>query len=174
MNKVIVNVFGNDSVHLTCMKCGNSKDIPVKSFSVDETQYRIICKCGYSYIIILERRSFNRKTTDLRGTYSEENSVTEEIVDIVDLSTTGLGLVRRDNRVITEGQIINIRFSLDTPSRDEIKCRATIRQVNDEKVGVEFLDLSPAMQRILGFYLFNYVNKDNRIQEINFPILPEG
>lgn len=172
MDNIMVNVSGKETINLMCTKCGNSREIPVAMFSANDNRYRIKCRCGNSYTIALERRGFNRKNTDLRGIYVADNFAREEIVDIINLSTTGLCLVRRDNRDLTEGQIINIRFMLENAERDEIKCKATIRQIKDEKVGVEFLDLSPGMKRILGFYLFNYVDKDSRVQEINFPILP--
>lgn len=172
MDKIIINVLEKATITLTCIKCRNSREIPVTAFSSKDNRYRIKCKCGNNYIITLERRKFNRKVTDLRGTYVADKFAREEIVDIINLSTTGLCLVRRDNRNLEQGQIINLNFKLENVERDEIKCKATIIQVKDEKVGVEFLDLSPGIKTILGFYLFNYVDRDSRVKEINFPILP--
>lgn len=174
MNDIVTNIVDNETVHLMCPKCGNSREIPVTSFSQKDNRYRVQCRCGYSYIIMLERRSFNRKTTDLRGTYTTASFGKDEIIDIINLSTTGLCLVRRDDRELTVGQFISLIFRLDNFERDEIKCQAVIRQINDKKIGVEFLDLSPGAKRMLGFYLFNYVDKEDRVQEINFPIFRQA
>lgn len=172
MEKIIIKVAGKQIVNLTCIKCGNSRQISVGKFLAKDNRYRIQCRCGYTYTMVLERRKAHRRKTDLRGSYYTEKIAKKEIVDIVNLSTIGLCLIRRDNTDLKNGQIINLNFVLENAQRDEIKCKATIKQVKDHIVGVEFLDLSPGMQKILAFYLFNHVDRDSRVQEINFPILP--
>ncbi len=174
MDRITIKVADKETINLMCMKCGNSRQISVASLISKDNRYRIQCRCGYSYTIVLERRRSHRKKTDLRGSYIADKSTREERVDIIDLSTLGLCLVRRDNTYLKNGQIINLSFVLENTERDEVKCKATIRRVNDDKVGVEFLDLSPSMQKILAFYLFNYVNRDTGIQEINFPVFQQS
>lgn len=167
----IIKVAGKEEIDLVCTKCGNTRQISIGCFTAKDNRYRIQCKCGYSYTIVIERRKSCRKKTDLRGSYDTEKFPRKEIVDIIDLSTIGACLVRRDKKDLKCGQIINLSFVLENSERDEIKCKATIRQVKEDKIGVEFLDLSLGMQKILAFYLFNYADRDIRIQEINFPIL---
>jgi hypothetical protein len=172
MNNIIIRVAEKETINLLCTKCGNSRQFSVGKFSANDNKYRIQCRCGHSFKIMLDRRKYYRKKTDLRGTYIVDKFARDEIIDIIDLSTIGLCLVRRDNRELDLGQIISISFMLENAERDEIKCKATIRQIMDDKVGVEFLDLTPGMQKTLTFYLFNYVDKDTRVKEINFPTLP--
>ena len=159
MDIITINVSAKETVDLQCVRCGNSRRISTALLQADANTYKVQCKCGFNYYVAFDRRRFPRRKTELKGVYFLENSLKDEIIDIIDLSKTGLCFIAKSNIDIKIGQIIALNFILDNPERDNVECKATIRQINDCKVGVEFLNLSSSVQRVLAFYLFNYVEK---------------
>jgi c-di-GMP-binding flagellar brake protein YcgR len=160
MSNVTVHVSGKETVDLMCLRCGNTREIPVESLPAGDNKYRIKCKCGYSYLALFDKRRFYRKKTCLGGVYFRDNHIKDEIIEISDISITGLCFIANGNGDLEKGQVINLTFVLDNASHDTVKCKATVRQLRDTRVGVEFLNLPPGMQKILGFYLFNSFDKD--------------
>jgi hypothetical protein len=51
------------------------------------------------------------------------------------------------------GDKLRIRFKLDNPELDLIECSAIVRN-SGERVGVEFVDLTYRVRRMLGFYFY--------------------
>jgi hypothetical protein len=153
-------VAGKETADLVCSKCGNSRQIFLAGLPDAGNVFKIKCRCGYSYRLMFDKRRFNRKKTCLKGVYSSsDNRMYEDIIDIIDLSMTGLCFSRIDNRDLYNGQIVFIRFRLDNHQVDKVNCKAIVRHACNNRVGIEFLDLSPKVQRTIGFYLFNYPDK---------------
>lgn len=155
MDIATLNISEKETVVLRCVRCGNSRQISTGELRPDIHLYKIKCKCGAAYYMQFNRRKFTRKNVTLKGTYSMENRMNDEIVDIVNLSRTGLCFFTHGRIYLTKGQTINLRFVLDNAERESIECKAIIRRIKDHEVGVEFVNLPPIMQKRLSFYLFN-------------------
>ena len=161
MGKITINVAGKESVDLMCLKCGNSRQVSIASLPPGDNMYRIKCKCGEAYSVAFDRRRFIRRKTDLRGVYFTESRMKDELIEISNVSMTGLCFVKNDKCDLRMGQIITLNFVLDNVNKDTVECKAIIRQIQGERIGVEFMNLSPGAQRTIGFYLFNYIDKED-------------
>ncbi len=147
-----MNVAKKEMVELKCLKCENSRQVTTAGIQGDGNIYKIKCKCGASYSVAFDRRRFIRKRTQLYGTYSIENSVKDEIANIVDISKGGLCFIGKRYNNLKKDQIITIRFVLDNSDMTPIECKAIIRTVKDQRIGIDFLELSEGIRKTLGFY----------------------
>jgi hypothetical protein len=107
----------------------------------------------HAFSIAFNRRKYNRKKTNIIGSYLSKHSLADNIITIIDLSRGGLAFIRNDTTKIAIGDKITINFTLDNSERDSIECTALIRNVFDNRVCVEFLDMRSGMKTSLGFYL---------------------
>lgn len=152
MDVVAINIAGKESVHLMCSKCGSARDIQVSSLSNIGRVFKVKCKCTHGFSIAFDNRKFRRKKTKFLGSYSLDNSIVDNMISIVDLSRGGLGFIRSDNTKLAKGDRISIRFRLDNAECDLIATDAIIRNVFDDRVCVEFIDMKGRMNTTLGFY----------------------
>ena len=136
-----------------CVKCGNTRQIAIASLPVVRNLYKIKCKCGHTFTVLFNKRKSERKKTSFSGGYSLENSLREDIIQIVDLSRTGLCFTRNDGIRLKVGQSVSIRFRLYGVDSDLFECSAVIRNLTEDRVGAEFVNMSKSKQTMLGFYL---------------------
>lgn len=151
---ITINVVGKKSISLVCSKCGCARNIIVSSLPDIGRVYKVKCKCIHGFSISFEKRKYKRKTTKLIGTYAFQHSMTNNIIDIINLSRGGLGFVRTDRNKMKKGDILIVRFNLNNSEHDMIECLITIRHIFDNHVCGEFIDISGRMKQTLGFYLW--------------------
>jgi hypothetical protein len=153
MDVMTIDVAAKDSINLVCAKCGNEKQITVSKLPDAGRIYKVKCKCTHVFSVAFNRRKYNRKRTNIIGSYASKHSLADNIINITDISRGGLAFVRTDTSMIAVGDKLTINFTLDNTERDSITCTALIRNILGKKVCVEFLDMRKGMQTTLGFYL---------------------
>ncbi len=152
MDVVTISIAGKESIRLECPECGCAREINVSSLPDIGKVYKIKCKCVHGFSIAFDKRQHKRKKTNLVGTYSLEHGLANHIIDVVDLSRGGLGFVRTDKNELSVGDRLIVRFNLDNGEQDVIEGLILIRNIFNDRVCCEFLNMRPRMQTTLGFY----------------------
>ncbi len=163
---VTFHVGKNNMATLICPNCAWTKTIDATKY-LDEgkkIKIKVRCRCGITYIAMLDRRKFHRKETDLYGTFvtvnlpgtytSVKDGHTGEAL-IVNLSREGLRFMTDVKALLKPDDHIRIEFHLDDRNRSRIRKRAVVKSVTDTSVGVQFTRVDPtdASDVAIGFYL---------------------
>jgi c-di-GMP-binding flagellar brake protein YcgR len=123
---------------------------------MDKTvRVNIKCRCGHAFHAVLEKRRRYRKRTRLPGTYTYERPDRTEdkgIMEVVDISSSGLKLKLNVGRAFKVGDKIQVEFNLDNPQRTPIEKVVTVKNVSKNFVGVAFNERE-GEDPSLGFYL---------------------
>jgi hypothetical protein len=99
-----------------------------------------------------DRRDHSRKKVALHGGYIKIGSEIMGDMLVEDLSFTGLSFMAMSSHGLKVGDTILLKFRLDDQNLTEIIRDGVVRNVQDSRVGVEFLR-SASLDRDLGFYL---------------------
>ncbi len=129
-----------------CPKCEKASIMDVSQYrDIDKAvKVRCRCVCGHNYMVLLERRMYYRKETDLPGTYIRPSDGKSREMTVKNLSRTGLNLEGATADDLPMGETIHLRFELTDGST--IERDGVVRTVSGSRIGVEFvtpLDLSP-------------------------------
>ncbi len=162
-----VYVAEDKTAVFVCPECGKKRTMNLSSYKNLDKSSKVTCKCacGHSYPVILEKRRFFRKKTDLAATYTyvvsnlSENyceEVGKGMLKIKDISRTGLQLELNKPLGLKKGDKFSLEFTLDDQKRTLIKKEVVIRKIDANLMGVEFLSSDPGDpgDKALGFYLF--------------------
>ena len=149
VKKIYVNE--NDEATVTCPSCGKWRTAKVASYAERREPIKIRCSCGSVFPVIFEWRQAYRKEVNLLGICSKDGRSKEPIV-IENISAGGVGFkLNRGN--LKEGDIVEIKFTLDDNRRSVVSENVIVRLVRDRYVGAQFLDPGVHSQKLLGFYL---------------------
>ncbi len=154
MDLITLNIASKESINLVCSKCGNMRKIIISELPNIGRIYKVKCKCTHDFSIQFDRRKHKRKRINFIGTYSVDDSFVDSIINIIDISRGGLAFIRTEKNKLNIGDKIHIKFNLDNPNGDLIDCIALIRNIFDNRVCVEFIEIKGRGQTTLGFYLF--------------------
>ncbi len=129
-----------------CPKCEKASIMDVSQYrDIDKAvKVRCRCTCGHNYMVLLERRMYYRKETDLPGTYARLPDGEGREMTVKNLSRTGLKLEGTTEDIFSAGETLHLRFQLTDGTW--IDREGVIRTVTGRRIGVEFvipLDLSP-------------------------------
>jgi len=162
-----VYVAEDKTAVFVCPECGKKRTMELSGYKNLDKSSKVTCKCacGHSYPVILEKRRFFRKKTDLTATYTYVVSnlsdnyceeIEKGILKIKDISRTGLQLELNRPLALKEGDKFSLEFKLDDQKNTLIKKEVVIRKTEGNLVGVEFLSSDPGdpSDKALGFYLF--------------------
>ncbi len=142
--KVFMN--SNNMATFVCPKCAKAKLMDVSEYKDIQKAVKVRCKCscGHSYVVLLERRMFYRKETDLSGRFVNTATGVEGTIRVRNLSRTGLKFEPEDVSALSPGDPLTLEFWLADESR--IQKEVVVRTIAENLVGAEFihpLDLSP-------------------------------
>ncbi len=152
MDPLTINIAGKESIDLECPRCGHTRRIIVSKLPDIGKVYKVKCQCEHEFFIAFDRRQFKRKRVNFIGTYSLKNGLSDNIINIIDVSRGGIAFVRSDKTKLSIGDKIIVRFNLDNSEGDLIECVVLIRNIFDNRVCVEYLDMGGRMRTTLGFY----------------------
>lgn len=145
----------NNTVFI-CPDCGFEKQFNASSFQNRKKSVKIKCRCGRTTEMEIEFRQYFRKKVELFGTCLVRKN--QKIYDIIvrNLSIKGINfeLLHVDRKYMADiyaGDIVDLKFQLDTPQSDMISKRCIVRAKSDEYIGAEFQDDN--FSKRLGFYL---------------------
>jgi c-di-GMP-binding flagellar brake protein YcgR len=104
------------------------------------------------------RRSY-RKGVKLAGIFTvpSESKKIERTCTILDISATGMQIVTDYFKNISEGQPIDATIILDDKLRTRVELHCVVRHIIPDKarkqLRLEFVNLNPNQQQVLGSYL---------------------
>ena len=138
--KVFIN-----SKHVGSIVCPECKKRREKDFSAvknlnNSNGFKCKCPCGHTFSIVLERRRYERKTTDLTGSYLHDKTKTRGLVSIKNLSKSGAALELNTKQMIPKGDKLVLKFNLDNARKTYLCKEAVIKKSDGSTVGLEFVD----------------------------------
>jgi hypothetical protein len=145
----------DNTVVITCPHCNRQRVVNVESFKQHKFRFSVKCACQKIFTAQIEFRQRVRKTTRLRGKYTNltQKNISGEIT-IRNLSVSGIELHTYDIQNFTVGDEILVEFNLDDEHQTEISREAIVRQIGKDSVGCEFSEHgSIALDGPLGTYL---------------------
>jgi hypothetical protein len=153
-HRTVLKVYLNEKREGTiiCPSCEKSKIMSFTKFQGVRDPLKVKCTCGILFKIILEVRSYYRKSTQLQGNYTTPGTDKAGSMIVENLSLNGIGFRTRLQHNLQVGEIIDLHFELDNNVRSEILKQAVVRRVDGQFVGAKFCDLK-AFDKELGYYL---------------------
>ena len=154
---VRVYISKNNTATFVCPNCENTTTADVTRYAkMDKTvRVNIKCRCGHGFQAVLEKRRRYRKPTRLPGTYTHQRPDGHEdkgIMQVVDISSSGLKLKLNVGRAFNVGDKIRVEFNLDDPQHTPIDKVVIVKNVSKDYVGVAFRERE-GDDPSLGFYL---------------------
>jgi hypothetical protein len=104
------------------------------------------------FAIVVDTRKFYRKGAWLPGKFVKLHSEIAGTMIVENVSATGLGFRTRVKYDLREGDILEVRFTLDKGRRAEICRTVTVKHLDDYYVGVAFVQTRD-VDADLGHYL---------------------
>ncbi|HKL81700.1 MAG TPA: PilZ domain-containing protein [Desulfobacter sp.] len=139
----IPTVYVNSDLTATfaCESCGKSYTKNVSKFIEHKARVRLKykCTCGHISSVILERRRIIRKEVQLKGELIQNRKQYPGVV--TDISPNGIRFKTLEKPSIKVGNTAEVKFTLDNPSRSEVRRHIRIRKAFSEySFGCEFED----------------------------------
>lgn len=150
MKKVYVD--DTNEAAIICPKCGLEKKIDVANFKYTHKRLKGKCRCGEVFRFTLEFRKHYRKKVRLPGEYFVQGKDEKGEIIIEDISASGIRFASLKPHYISRNDTVELKFTLDNPTRTEIRKLAQIRWIIDRNVGAEFIN-QITIDKDLGFYL---------------------
>jgi hypothetical protein len=145
---------------VTCPYCDRETTVPNEQFFEGDRSFRVTCSCHNSFVLIANRRRFQRHDVNLSGDImvctSHKRLAT---IRIKSISVEGIGFCVH-NFEPRVGDTYTIAFSLDDAAGTAIVDDIAICNVNNDMVGAKFLashDYNPEID----YYLMELSHKDN-------------
>lgn len=146
-------------VILTCPHCGIQETISVGQFKTIGIAIRVKCPCSKQFNVMLEKRRFSRKSVQLEGYFLLSEDLDTDArggnawgpMIVKDLSKTGLQFSAEKARLVHAGDLLKVRFNLDTANHPLIQKHVRVLSVNDHEVRCQF-EGADSYDITLGFY----------------------
>ena len=145
----IIYAGATNHVTIICPKCGLKKNTNVFKFKDTHKRVKAKCKCGEVFRLDLEFRRYHRKIVRLAGEYFEQEKDEKGEVFIKDISMTGINFETLKPHNISKDDTVELKFTLDNPSKTELHTLVKIMWVNDLDVGGQFIDQSSLKQDLV-------------------------
>lgn len=155
MKRHKIYVTNRSRVSLVCPHCGIYRPVSVTKVGVLGRPVKARCTCGQSFVVEFERRTLHRKAISLPGSFRKPDSRDIGYGDLLveDVSRGGVAFRVVGQGNVEEGDLLDIQFQLDDPERTVIRARVLVRHILEEKIGCQFVNLEPGVQKSLSFYL---------------------
>ncbi len=139
----------------TCPNCKLCRLVNVKKFKENNDVIGVKCNCGCVYYInelLPESRKFQRKKTNLPGTFLQTTTNMNHFMNVTDLSFSGIKFHTEKDHDLEIGEIVGLRFVLDDGDGTEVRRTAAVRRINGRNIGAEFCD-TQVFDMELSYYL---------------------
>jgi hypothetical protein len=156
MLKVYADKHGKAAFH--CPQCGFTTEFDASAYRNRDSRIKIRCRCGESMTMLVEFREYYRRPVFLAGWCRADRTGQDLEIMVRDLSMSGLSFsietASQDGRVQLEaGDLVTVRFRLDSPPNNLIERRAEVRNVRNGAIGAKFS--RSEYDKELGFYLLH-------------------
>lgn len=154
MNTTTVHVRNDNTATLTCPACGFIKQFSAEPYLLRQHTIAVRCHCQESFSVLLNFRRHYRKQTNLSGIYeiASDGGSGGGIIQIANISRSGVGFTVSGLHRIKKGQQIRIEFQLNDKNKTVLKKQAVVKSVRQNAVGCEFIN-NVEMDKALGFFL---------------------
>lgn len=125
-----------------CPQCEKlwKKDLSALQNLTRNTVVNCKCPCGHVFPVVIERRRFPRKSTNLGGAFIHDKKKTRGVIVVKNISFGGLGFELTSDYRIATGDVVLVRFNLDDPFGTLVARESLIRKIRGRYVGAEFLE----------------------------------
>jgi hypothetical protein len=138
---------------LTCEHCAYVHRVKLVDLQQAEHPLPVVCPCGVTYHVTLDRRRAPRKHTSLRGTYYSEGEKPQKGPMIVeDISFGGMRIRLLTPHQLTRHARLHLNFTLDDAGGTVIDVQVRVRSVHGQTLGVQFVNVPP-IPHALAVYL---------------------
>jgi len=156
MLKVYADKQGKAVFH--CPHCGFATEFDASAYRNRDSRIKIRCRCGESLTMLVEFREYYRRPVSLAGWCHVDRTGQDLEIIVRDLSMRGLSFsiekTPEEGRALLEvGDVVTVRFRLDSPPRNLIQRKAEVRHFRTEIVGARFS--RSEYDKELGFYLLH-------------------
>ena len=100
----------------------------------------------------MDFRNYYRKNVRLTGEYFVQGKDEKREILIEDISKTGIKFATLTPHNFSKGDLVELKITLDTPMRMEVRTRVKILWIIDRNVGAQFND-PKLLEKDLGLYL---------------------
>jgi uncharacterized Zn finger protein len=156
MLKVYADKKGKAVFH--CPHCGFVTNFDASAYRDRDSRIRIKCRCGESMTMLVEFREYYRRSVSLAGRCTVHRTREELEIKVRDLSMSGLSFSielskEEDQAVLQIGDVVTVRFRLDSPPENLIQRTALVRNIRSGIIGAKFA--RSEYDKELGFYLLH-------------------
>jgi len=132
----------NNRAPFTCPKCGKSwtKDLSDFKNYGRRIQLKCKCPCGYSFLVVQERRRNMRKNLTVTGAYFHNQRAIRGLITVKNISRSGVGLLLSTQQSFYEGDRLQLKFNLDDPARSFVDKEGIIKKAKDDYLRIQFVD----------------------------------
>ena len=150
-----VKISRLDTANLICPECKRSKTLQLSEYKLSKrlTRVKYTCKCGHTYVTVLEKRSGRDKTISLAGTFTHaaEKPATGKMV-VTRLNSVGITLRTNVDEPLLSGMKLRVEFVLDDPKQSVVTRDVRVTAKQGRYLTAEFLQKEHFDN--LGPYLF--------------------
>jgi PilZ domain len=136
---------------LTCEYCAYVHRVKLVDLQQAEYPLPVVCPCGATYHVTLDRRRSARKHTSLRGTYYSEGEKKGPMI-VEDISFGGMSIRLLTPHQLTRHARLHLNFTLDDVGGTVIDVQVRVRSVRGQTLGVQFVNVPP-IPHALAVYL---------------------
>lgn len=154
METLTVHVLDDNTATLICPACGATRNVQAEAYRPGRHTMTVRCRCQRTFSILLNFRRHFRKPASLPGTYVivRPQGGGGGIIQISNISRSGLGFSVSGRHSIKPGQELRIDFQLNDRNKSQIRKQALVRTVDQNTIGCEFTEYSD-LDKALGFFL---------------------
>lgn len=156
MLKVFADKQGKAVFH--CPHCGFVTEFDASAYRNRDSRIKIRCRCGENMTMLVEFREYYRRPVVLPGWCRVERTGQDLEITVRDLSMRGLSFsietpCEDGHAFLEQGDVLTVRFRLDSPPQNLIERKAEVRHVQNGSVGARFS--RSEYDKELGFYLLH-------------------
>lgn len=144
-----------DTAQFACPECKRKKIMQLSEYKIKRrtSRVRVKCKCGHTYIIVMEKQNESIQDTQLLGTFrSPENSGCNGKMIIKKLNSKGILLRTNIEQHILPGLKLLLEFVLDDAKQSIVQKEVVVKAKRGKYLTAEFT--TPEHADNLGPYLF--------------------
>jgi hypothetical protein len=142
----------NDEARIICDRCGFVQQTNVESFDLNRF-YRVVCHCGNTFRIAIEKRAAKRVATHLEGIYAKvDNSYVSGKMVVENLSFFGIGCKAERQDDIQVDDVLRMKFTLDDEQQSVVVKEVLIKWVYEDTMGGEFCDYNAYDQELIAYF----------------------
>ena len=144
-----------DTARFVCPECSREKIMQLSEYSINRqhTKVKCRCRCGHSYMVVLEKQIESIQDTQLLGTYISNGRIRcSGKMIIKKLNSKGLMLKTNIEQNLWPGLKLFLEFVLDDPKQSIVKKEVVVKAKKGKYLSAEFT--SDDHYDNLGPYLF--------------------